>query len=287
MRTFRILYAISLLVWGIVATPPPAWAQDHSETRAITGAGAHFAWIVFEALRPDMERVTGRKFKLHGLNSSLGLGCNAGIKVALQNEPGQETFGFVCCPLDKAEIEQKALVVHPIALEPIMIVVNEDNPVRNLSLEQVRAIFRGEITNWKEVGGKNQAIVVVTRLHCKKRPGHWKLILPNPEAFRPERLHASSAAEMEHRVSSFPGAIGHIGSTWDFDHQSRVRAISIDGAAPTAENLRNHRYPFYRQLSAVTSRSASPDVIRAIEEVQKGPALRKIAEKYELVPLVQ
>ncbi len=283
MRIFKLLLAIPLVMCGIAATQ----AQDRLDDEVITGAGAHFAWVVFEALRPDMERVTGRKLRLHGLNSSLGLGCNAGIKLALKNEPGHETFGFVCCPLDDDEIRQKGLVVYPIALEPILIVVNEDNPVRDLSIEQVRAIFRGEITNWKEVGGKDQAIVVVTRLHCKKRPGHWKLILPDPKAFRPERLNASSAAEMEHRVSAFPGAIGHIGSTWDFDHQSRIRAISIDGAAPTAENLRNHRYPFYRQLSAVTSHSASPDVIRAIEEVQKGPALRKIAKKYELVPLIQ
>ena len=72
-----------------------------TRTAIITGAGAHFAWVVFDELKPDLERVSGRPIELHGRNSTLGMGCNAGIKTALQNAPGHETFGFVCCPLSQ------------------------------------------------------------------------------------------------------------------------------------------------------------------------------------------
>ncbi|WJW75913.1 substrate-binding domain-containing protein [Thiohalobacter sp. IOR34] len=281
-RQFKTLLAALLLLANPLHTFAAKAAASDS---VITGAGAHFAWVIFDALKPDLERITGRRFDLHGLNSGLGLGCKAGIKLARQNSPEHQTFGFVCCPLSKEELAEKGLVLYPIALEPILILVNEDNPVTGLSSAQVRAIFRGEITNWKEVGGRDQAIAVVTRLHCKKRPGHWKTILPSDRDFREQRLNASSAAEMVKRVSAFPSAIGHIGSTWDFGPQSRVRPLRIDGFEPTAENLKTHDYPFFRQLSAVTDHSPSAAVLRAIHEVQHGKAMRVVARRYQLLPL--
>lgn len=251
----------------------------------VTGAGAHFAWIIFDAIKSDLERRTGRRITLYGKNSMLGQGCNAGVKTAKLNGAGGETFGFVCCPLDKKELEKEGLILHPIALEPILILVNKDNPVNDLTAEQVRAIFRGDIVNWREVGGHDSPIVVVTRLHCRKRPGHWKTLLPERKRFREVRLNVSSAAEMVQRVSDFPGAIGHTGATWLFETGNRVKAITVDGAAPTAANLQSKRYPFYRKLSAITDLHPSPDVMKIIREVQTGPAFRHVARRFGLLPL--
>lgn len=255
------------------------------DTDIITGAGAHFAWVVFDALKADLQRVTGNQVVLHGKHSALGMGCNAGIKLAMENTTEKETFGFVCCPLSAEEVQQKGLVVYPIAKEPIMILVNSQNPVTDISSEQARAIFRGEITNWNEVGGLDQPIVVVTRLHCKKRPGHWKTILPDQDNFRDTRINVSSAAEMVERVSSFKGAIGHVGSTWDFDEKSHVRALSIDGYKPTADNLKSHNYPFFRNLSAITNKHPSSDLLKLINEVRDGSTMRMVAKEYQLLPL--
>ncbi len=252
---------------------------------AIVGAGAHFAWVVFDRLKPDLERAAGRPIELHGRNSTLGMGCNAGIKTALASRPGRETFGFVCCPLDPREVADKGLRVFPIAREPILIVVNRDNPVSGLSAEQVRGIMRGDILNWREVGGDDEPIVLVTRLHCKKRPGHWKTILPDAARFRQQRLNVSSAADMEQRVGDFRGAIGHIGSTWNFRPDSRLKVLRIDGLEGDADNLRSGRYPFYRELAVVTGRQPSDDVLAVIREVQTGPAFRRVAAHYQLLPL--
>jgi len=276
---------ILLIFIGIILISPGTSAEIEPADGLIFGAGAHFAWVVFDELKDDLERVSGKKVELHGQNSALGMGCKAGIKVAMQNSTDKETFGFVCCPLDNKEVEKKQLLVHPIALEPILIVVNEDNPVRNLSAEQARSIFRGEITNWKDVGGNDESIVVVTRLHCKKRPGHWKTILPNVAEYREQRMNVSSAAEMEKRINAFSNAIGHIGSTWNYAEDTKLTIVTIDGVAPTSENLASGKYPFFRTLSAVTNRTPSSDVMKIIEEVQKGESMRMIAKKYELLPL--
>ena len=262
----------------------PAIAEEDTDN-PLMGAGAHFAWIVFDAIKDDLEKATGRKTILFGENSMLGVGCNAGIKTAKQATLDHETFGFVCCPLTDKEVEENQLLVHPLAKEPILILVNKSNPIDNLSSRQVRAIFRGDITNWKELGGPDKAIVVVTRLHCKKRPGHWKTILPGAEQFRQQRLNVKSAAAMVQRVSDFTGAIGHTGSTWKFKADDDTKAIKIDGYAPTAENLQKGKYPFHRQLSAVTNRSPSADIMKLIRETQYGAAFRRVARKYQLLPL--
>ena len=258
---------------------------SHADGQAIFGGGAHFSWIIFNDIKPDLEQISGRKITLFGMDSMLGQGCNAGIKNALLNSPTHETFGFVCCPLSKEEIDKEGLIVYPLAKEPILILVHDDNPVTNLTSKQARSIFSGNIVNWKEVGGPDKPIVVVTRLHCKNRPGHWKTILPDKSLFRQQRLNVKSAAAMVQRVSDFSGAIGHTGSTWKFDKEDHVKWVSIDGHAPTAENLGNGSYPFYRVLSAVTNRSPSKSVLKLIKEAQTGPAFRDVAKKYSLLPL--
>ena len=173
LRTFFVTVILTL-----TAAAPVSQAAIEDNDNALMGAGAHFAWIVFDALKHDLERVTGKETVLFGQYSMLGVGCNAGIKAAKQNKPGHETFGFLCCPLSQEEIDKEGLIVYPLAKEPILILTHDDNPVSNLTSQQARDIFSGKIISWKEVGGPNKPIVVVTRLHCKKRPGHWKTILP-------------------------------------------------------------------------------------------------------------
>lgn len=282
----RILIGLCALLWAAA----PAFAghdngHEGEDSDALMGAGAHFAWIVFDALKEDLEKKTGRKTILFGENSMLGVGCNAGIKAAKQAAQGHETFGFVCCPLSDEEVEKEGLIVYPLAKEPILILTHKDSPIDDLSADQVRAIFRGDIINWNELGGPDKPIVVVTRLHCKKRPGHWKTILPDAKSFRQERLNVKSAADMVQRVSDFSGSIGHTGSTWIFKASDRVKVISIDGIKPTAENLANNKYPFFRVLSAVTNKTPTPDVVKLIKEAQTGPAFRRVAKQYELLPL--
>ncbi len=281
----------TLIVSALLVFNVSAWAKESAPNEIdkgediLMGAGAHFAWIVFDALKADLEKKTGRKTILFGENSMLGVGCNAGIKAALQGTKSKETFGFVCCPLSKEEVEKKKLIVYPLAKEPVLILTHKNNPVNNLSIEQARGIFRGDITNWKAVGGSDQPIVVVTRLHCKKRPGHWKTILPSKKEFRQERLNVKSASAMVQRVSDFESAIGHTGATWLFKANDKVKAVSIGGYSPTAKNLASGKYPFYRQMSAITNRDPSPDVVKLIKEAQTGPAFRKVAKQYELLPL--
>jgi len=284
-KIFRLsnIYFFSILFFSQTLYADHVASDEKSDV--ITGAGAHFAWVIFDELKDELEHSTGKKLQLYGKNSNLGMGCNAGIKLAQQHSHNHQTFGFVCCPLSKQELEKKKIKIYPLAKEPILILVNKNNPVENLSSDQVRAIFRGDITNWKQVGGWDKPVAVVTRLHCKKRPGHWKTILPSADDFVKARINVSSADEMVTMVTKFNTAIGHTGSTWVFDKDSNVKAISINNIVASANSLKNESYPFFRQLSAVTSMNPSEDVLTTIKQVQYGKSFEAIAKKYNLLPL--
>jgi len=284
-RRFTGLIFLFLLGSSTALADQKTTTEYPSDSDTVTGAGAHFAWVIFDSLKDEIEAKTGKKLQLYGKNSNLGMGCNSGIKLAQQHTHEHNAFGFVCCPLSEKELADKQINIYPLAEEPILILVNRKNPVENLSTDQVRAIFRGDIKNWQEVGGWDRPVVVVTRLHCKKRPGHWKTILPDAADFTRERLNVTSAEEMVKMVTRFDTAIGHTGSTWVFDKNSNVKAVTIDGVEATADNLKNNSYPFHRQLSAVTNMDPSEDVLDTIRQVRYSKSFEAVAEKYNLLPL--
>lgn len=274
-RGFAVLLLVS---WsGLAAAEEPP--------QPVTGAGEHFTWVLLDEIRPQIERNFNLKLNLIGRESMLGHGCNQGIKKARENRPGNATFGFICCPLAKEEVEKEGLTVHPVALEPLLIIVNRSNPVTDIPVEQVRAIFRGEIRNWKEVGGEDKPIVVVLRPHCAQRPGHWKTIVPTVEQFRKDRIEVKSEAEVVQGVSDFAEGVGHIGATWVFEERQKVKIVTVGGVAPTAENLKSKTYLFYQEQSIVTHGPVAPSLAGMIREVQSGQAFRVVAKKYELLPL--
>jgi len=277
----RLMRGLVLGVWGLLLANPLARAD---ELRTISGAGEHFTWVLLDQVRPKLEQDFNIKLDLIGRESMLGHGCNQGIKKARENRPGHETFGFICCPLDKAEVDKEQLEVHPVAREPLLIIVNKSNPVTDIPVEQVRAIFRGEIRNWKAVGGPDRPIVLVMRPHCPHRPGHWKTIVPTIEALRKDRIDVKAEAEVVQGVSDFAEGIGNIGSTWIFDSRQQIKVVKVGGVAPTMENLKTGVYPFYQEQSIVTHGPMSPALKGMIREIQSGSAFRAVARKYELLP---
>jgi len=269
------------LALALLLTVTPATAQ---QGELLTGAGAHSSWVVFDKLKPVLEKSGDYSLKLFGKQSMLGVGCNAGIKSVMQYSAKQETFGFVCCKLDDEEVRKKNLQVFPLALEPLMILSHEENPVNNLSINQIRDIFSGKITNWKDVGGNDQAIVVVTRLHCKKRPGHWKRILPSPDSFTGKRINVQSADEMVKRVGDFKAAIGHAGTAWLRGDNSRTKIITVDGYMPTVKNLQAGSYPFYRELSAIIDKNASDKLKNLMRTAQQEMLTTRAFTEHQLAP---
>jgi phosphate transport system substrate-binding protein len=137
-----------------------------------------------------------------------------------------------------------------IAVDGLAVIVNPQNPVDNLTLNQVRDIFRGSISNWNQVGGPNQQINIVNReIGSGTRDGIQKIVLKN-SSFSIAGITQSSTGAVKTFVAADPNAIGYI-SFAEVDNS--VKALGIDGVIPTYASIANRTYPIQRDLLFVTN----------------------------------
>ncbi|MBN1976013.1 MAG: phosphate ABC transporter substrate-binding protein [Anaerolineae bacterium] len=141
------------------------------------------------------------------------------------------------------------LQVHTIARDGIAIVVNHSVPVDDLSVDQVRAIFAGEITNWQEVGGHDAPIIVVSREEGSGTRGAFEEIVMGETPITDTAIIRPCSGWCN-PVVTYDDSIGFLSFGYLDDS---VKPLSIDGVAPTVGNVRNGTYPIIRPLNLLTS----------------------------------
>jgi len=183
-------------------------------------------------------------------------------------------------------IEPREFIV---ALDGIAVVVNPSNPVGQLTLGQLRAIFRGEITNWKQVGGRDEAIVVLSRDVTSGTYLYFKeAVLQGPggqEEFSPQALMIQSSQAMADEVAQNEAAIGYYGMAYVSPRQKAVAVAKADGepyVEPTPKNVRNGTYPLARPLYMYTNGEPQGNVKLFIDFVLS-PEGQELASKQGFV----
>lgn len=150
----------------------------------------------------------------------------------------------------KEEEKEKGLLETTLALDGIALIVNKENEVKNLSLEQVSAIYKGEITNWKELGGRDVEIVVVGReAGSGTRDGFESVIKVKDSAKYRQEL--TSTGDVITTVSGNPGAIGYASIA---SVKESVFTVSINGIKPTEESVKDGSYLIQRPFILVTKK---------------------------------
>lgn len=178
-----------------------------------------------------------------------------GSKVGIQAvHEGTVDIGMASRALTPQEAE--GITVHTIALDVIAIVVHPSNPVDNLTLETLAAIYRGEVTHWNQVGGPDMEIVPIAReITSGTRGAFDELVLEGQEPTASNLLTAVTAGDMAAMVAERPGAIGYLGFG---NLNDRLRAVSINGIAPTPATARRGEYPLVRPLNLLTGPLSQP-----------------------------
>ena len=174
-----------------------------------------------------------------------------GISAAMiSNKQGD--MGSFCCPPSKTD-RLPGIRFHTIGIHPVSILVHPDNPLDNITLKQARDVFQGNISRWARLGWNDRPIRIIGRLHCKKRPGHWRLLLDNENLFAPELRSVGSIEDMFSLVSSDPNAIGYEVMWMSKISDDEVKALKINGNAPDdLRTLLKGNYPIYRALYLTT-----------------------------------
>jgi len=148
------------------------------------------------------------------------------------------------------------------ALDGLAVVVNPANPVGKLTVDQLALIFTGRIANWKELGGKDEKIVILSRevnsgTHVYFKEHVLRKMDPNSkEEFAPSALMLSSSQAIADEVAGNPAAIGYYGMGYISAKQKPVFIAKDEGSeyeAPTIENVLSGKYPISRPLFLYTN----------------------------------
>lgn len=184
-------------------------------------------------------------------------------------------------PMKAKELTQaKSKGVNPtpyaIALDGIAIVVNSANPVKNLTLAQIKDIYTGKIKNWSEVGGNKAPIVVISR---DVASGTFEVFnekaLGGAKVVSSAQLLASNNA-IASTVGDTPGAIGYIGLGYA---TASVKTLSVNGTPPSAATVKNGSYALSRKLFMYTNGKASGLVNRFIAFIQSASGQKIVQEQ--------
>jgi len=147
-----------------------------------------------------------------------------------------------------------------VSREAFVFFVNTENPIRDLSVEQIQKIYTKEITDWSEVGGKRGGIIPYQRAENSGSQTIMENVVMRGIAMAPP-LHEESAALMGGMIGDVAGYSGAIGYSFRYyatamNPNERPTLLSINGIEPTIENIRTGVYPFAVDVYAYTTESA-------------------------------
>jgi len=137
-----------------------------------------------------------------------------------------------------------------VARDAIAVIVNPANTITDLTLESIKAIYTGEISNWSEVGGANQTIVVVSRDSASGTFEAFNELALKKERLRPDSLLQASNSAVATTVANTPGAIGYVGLGYVTD---RIKAVPVNGIIASKETVNSGTYPLARPLFMYTN----------------------------------
>ncbi len=168
-----------------------------------------------------------------------------------------------------------------IAMDCIVPVVHPGNPVSDLSLNQLAAIYKGEITNWKDVGGKNEKIVVISRDSSSGTFEVWGDIVLKGGRVMPAALTVASNGAAVQTVSKTTGAIGYIGLAYLNDS---LKQVKVDGVQGTEATTISGQYAISRPLYMFTNGWPKGTVLDFINYVFS-PKGQKLVQEVGSVPV--
>jgi phosphate transport system substrate-binding protein len=247
----KYVFVIVLLISAFLITscrpaPQPEPTPSAQVSGKITFAGsttvqplAHELGQAFQQVYPEVE-----------LDIAAG-----GSKVGIQAiHEGTVDIGMASRALHPEEAE--GITPHQIAVDVIAVVVHSSNPVEALTMEELQAIYAGQITNWQAVGGSDSPITVGIRgKNSGTRGAFDEIVLDDQEPSAPNIKTAVTAGDMAALVIDDPNAIGYVGFG---NLEPEIKLVAIDGVDPSEESARDGSYNLTRPLLLLTGPLTQP-----------------------------
>ena len=231
----------------------------------------------------SMEKVIGAlKETFEGENKGVEvtynpIGSSAGITAVLE---GRCDIGLSSRSLKDAEKEQ-GMVATTLAYDGIAVIVNPENTVEDLTVEQIAAIYKGEVTNWSEVGGIDAEIVLIGREAGSGTRSGFEEIVDVEDACQ-YRQELTSTGDVITAVAQNPGAVGYASLA---SVKDTVKAIKVGGVAPSEETVKDETYAIQRPFVLVTKEgTALTETAQAFFDFITSEAAREVITAAGVVP---
>lgn len=251
----RTLLAVCLMSVGTHAAT--------ADSRLVVTGSSTVAPLVLEIAKRFESRNPGVRIDVQSGGSSRGIA---------DARSGVAQIGMVSRALKPSESDLES---HTIAMDGVALIVHRSNPVTRLTDDQVRAIYRGEIRDWSEVGGPRRPITVVNKAEGRST---LELFLQHfgleNAAIRAQVVIGENQQGIK-TVAGNPGAIGYVSiGTADYEaaHGAAIRLLPMADVAATVEAVRAGRFPLSRPLNLVT-RGQPGALARRFIEFARSPAV--------------
>lgn len=268
-RGLVAVLGLSLLAGCAGSSRPPTPTADPLAGRySATGGGGALAAVT---------ALTKRFAELHpGVVWQVDeTGSDAGVNLATN---GSVDFGFTSRALSADEATRLKSV--GIGLAGTGVIVNASNPITGLTRDQVRRIFAGEITSWKQVGGDDLATKVFIReANAATRSSFESFFFGGKASYAKDATEVFEIEQTLRAVGSFKASIGMATASNRTATEPLVKLLAIDGVAPTAENLVNGTYKIGRPLLLVypSDESKLRAAVKAFLDWARGPEGQRVA----------
>lgn len=192
---------------------------------------------------------------------------NDEVDLIVVTEPSEEELAL-------AREKGVELEVIPVVREGFVFYVNSSNPVDNLTKDQIQAIYAGEITNWKEVGGDDEEIIPYQRpVNSGSQTGMLSLVMKDKQLMEPKKENLlQTMAQIINYVSSYDNGKNSLGysyyyyattmfETIDKEVASNIKLLGVDGVKPNTQTIKDGTYPYTTAYYIVINKADAEDSV--------------------------
>ncbi|MFA6358290.1 MAG: phosphate ABC transporter substrate-binding protein [Candidatus Omnitrophota bacterium] len=202
--------------------------------------------IAQRAAEVYMDKNPGANISVRGGGSGVGIASllDKACDIANSSRPIKDT------ELDKAVTNGVDATANIIAMDGLAVIVNSANSLEKLSKKQIKDIFTGVISNWLQLGGNDEKIVVVSRDTSSGTFEAFATLVLGGQKVRPDALMQASNQAVVTTIGQTKGAIGYVGLGFISD---AVKALKVEGVMPSKETVLSGTYPITRPLFMYTN----------------------------------
>ncbi|KRM52915.1 phosphate binding protein [Ligilactobacillus araffinosus DSM 20653] len=233
------------------------------------------------ALQPLVEKAATEYQKEHGGNITVQ-GGGSGTGLSQVQEGAVQIGDSDVFAQQQNGIRANELVDHKVAVAGIAPIVNQKVKVKNITMQQLREIFEGQITNWKQLGGQNQKIVVINR----SKGSGTRVTFESDVMNGWEMMNAQeqdSNGTVQQIVANTPGAISYI--SFAYLRSQGIHPLKIDGVQPTTQNVATNKWKIWSYEHMYTKGQPTGETKKFLKYMLSTPVQHKMIKEMRYISI--